>query len=171
MFHADDCNHSCTRNANYSCDESCNASYMSAETLADRIKAIRNAAGDSLSEAGKKVGVSRQAFDKWEKGDTENMKIGNLLRFCDRYQVNIEGLIRGNGEAVWKRFGSAPSRPVLVAQDGAAEAANAAKKDELAQDQKRLLAAFGVAGQESRRIFLQIADGILADFAKRNETN
>lgn len=67
------------------------------DTIADRIKAIRLAAGDTSAAVGKRVGVSRQAVDKWERGDTENMKLGNLLRFCDSYHVNVEALIRGEG--------------------------------------------------------------------------
>lgn len=55
MFHTADCNHSCAQNANHSCTPICNDGYMSEETLADRIKAIRKAARDNLSEAGKKV--------------------------------------------------------------------------------------------------------------------
>lgn len=141
---------------------------MTSETIADRIKAIRTAAGDNLSEAGKKVGVSRQAFDKWEKGDTENMKLGNLLRFCDRYRVNLEALIRGDGD-IWKPPGAGAGTPVIIAFDKAAEPDS--EKYDLTPDQKTLLSAFNVAGHESRRILLQIAEGIIQDFEKRSETN
>ena len=63
--------------------------------LSNRIKAIRVAANDTPAKAAEKVGVSRQAFTKWENGNTENMKLSNLLRFCDKYNTDIECLLRG----------------------------------------------------------------------------
>lgn len=169
MFHGADCNHSCMHHANHSCVSTCNDSYMNKETLADRIKAIRTAAKDSLAQAGEKVGVSRQAFDKWEKGDTENMKLGNLLRFCDRYRVNLEALVRGGDLDLWKRS-ELTSKPVLVAFDPLAEP-NHKANDELTEDQKTLLAGFTIAGAETKKIMLQIAEGVIQDFEKRGETN
>ncbi len=142
---------------------------MSEETLADRIKAIRMAARDNLSEAGKKVGVSRQAFDKWEKGDTENMKLGNLLRFCDRYHVNLEALIRGGENELWKRS-EATAKPILVAFDPIVEQAQEADHD-LTEEQHTLLVGFNLAGLETKKIMLQIAEGVIQDFGKRGEIN
>lgn len=142
---------------------------MSKETLAERIKSIRLAAKDSLSQAGEKVGVSRQAFDKWKKGDTENMKLGNLLNFCDKYRVNLEALVRGGDLDLWKRSEYAP-KPVLVAFDPPAEPRNEAD-DKLSEDQQILLMGFSLAGPETKKIMLQIAEGVIQDFGKRGETN
>jgi transcriptional regulator with XRE-family HTH domain len=62
--------------------------------LAKRFEEIRTAAGDSPAQAAAKVGISRQGYNKWESGDTENIKLANLLRFCHKYDVAIEPLVR-----------------------------------------------------------------------------
>ena len=143
----------------------CNDGYMATETLAERIKAIRLAAKDNLSQAGEKVGVSRQAFDKWEKGDTENMKLGNLLRFCDRYRVNVEALIRGEDSDLWKRSAAKPAT-VIVAYDAAHEAT-----DQMTPEQRTVIKGFDLAGPETKHIMLTIAQGVIDDFGRRSETN
>lgn len=89
----DDCNYSCIEKANHSCSNVCNDSYMT-NTLSERIRRIRESAGDTPQKAADKVGVSRQAFMKWENGATANIKLGNLLTFCDRYRVAVESLLR-----------------------------------------------------------------------------
>lgn len=159
------CNHSCTPNANHSCGPVCNDGYMATETLAERIKAIRLAAKDNLSQAGEKVGVSRQAFDKWEKGDTENMKLENLLRFCDRYRVNFEALIRGDEAELWKRSAVRPAA-VIVAYDAAHEATIT-----MTPEHRTLIKGFDLAGPETKNIMLTIAQGAIDDFGRRSETN
>lgn len=138
---------------------------MGTETLAERIKAIRLAAKDNLSQAGEKVGVSRQAFDKWEKGDTENMKLGNLLRFCDRYRVNLEALIRGDDSELWKRSAAKPAT-VIVAYDAAYEAINS-----MTAEQRVIIKGFDLARPETKHIMLTIAQGVIDDFGKRSELN
>lgn len=165
MFHSSDCNHSCTSNASHSCEFLCNDGYMGNETLGERIKAIRVAAKDTLSQAGEKVGVSRQAFDKWEKGDTENMKLGNLLRFCDRYRVNLEALIRGDDSEIWRRSTSTPAA-VIIAYDAAHEATAS-----MPNEHRTLIKGFDLAGTETKNILLTIAQGVIEDFGRRGETN
>lgn len=142
---------------------------MPNSTLADRIKAIRIAAGDSPADAGKKVGVSRQAFNKWEQGDTENMKLGNLMRFCDRYQVNLEPLLRGDDSQLWN-IANSPRKPVLVALDKAVEH-ESNQTLALSDDQKRLLDGFNAASEETKQAMLVLADIALQRFAGRSETN
>lgn len=63
--------------------------------LAKTILQIRLKSGDSPAEAARKIGCSRQGYVKWEGGDTKNMKLGNLLAFCDAYKIPVEDLIRG----------------------------------------------------------------------------
>jgi transcriptional regulator with XRE-family HTH domain len=62
--------------------------------LAERFKEIRTAAGDTPAKAAEKVGISRQGYNKWESGDTKNMTLNNLLIFCEKYNVEVEPLIR-----------------------------------------------------------------------------
>ncbi len=121
------------------------------DTIADRIKAIRTAAGDSSATVGKRVGVSRQAVDKWERGDTENMKLGNLLRFCDSYHVNVEALIRGEGN-LWE-----------IGNKGSADFASTLRAAEptqceyhLTTDELRLIQWFRSADEQARAILLRI---------------
>ena len=79
----------------------CNDSYMIAN-LANRIKKIREDAGDNPNIAAKKVGISRPAYVKWEAGDTENMKLKNLTSFCDKYHVDVVDLLGGNDSGAEK---------------------------------------------------------------------
>lgn len=65
------------------------------DSLAKRIEAIRIKAGDTPNSAAKKLGISRQAYVKWENGDTANMRLGNLTAFCEKYKVDIAELISG----------------------------------------------------------------------------
>lgn len=63
--------------------------------LEKRIKAIREQAGDNPNSAARRLGISRAGYIKWEDGDTKNMKLGNLLQFCDVYHVDPVELITG----------------------------------------------------------------------------
>jgi len=93
MSHACHCNHSCTTNANHSYIKKCDDLKMQTD-LSKRFQEIRIAAGDTPAQAAAKVGISRQGYNKWENGDTENIKLANLLRFCQKYDVAVEPLIR-----------------------------------------------------------------------------
>lgn len=159
MFHVADCNYSCTTNANDSCKKNCHDGDDMRQTLADRIKSIRIAAGDSPAQVGKWVGVSRQAVDKWERGDTENMKLGNLLRFCDHYHVNVEALIRGEGE-IWASpadytLARAPANAGLHAND------SAPREYRLHDDERRVIAGYRQAAPAIRKILIDITNGVL----------
>ena len=155
MFHTAHCNHSCTKNSNHSYEYICNDGYIMQTSLADRIKAIRTAAGDTPAKVGKKVGVSRQAVDKWERGDTENMKLGNLLRFCDLYHVDVEALIRGDGPLWTPPFD--PSQHFPAPDGGHHVAQSMAGEYHLTTDERRLLDGFRLADAKTRQILLHIA--------------
>lgn len=92
--HVDHCNHSCRPDANHSCGFICKYDGVG-ELLSERIKKIRTDAGDTPAAAALKLGISRQGYVKWESGDTENMKLGNLIAFCDKYHVDVAELITG----------------------------------------------------------------------------
>ncbi len=92
--HSQHCNHSSTLSANHSCTVLCNHNYMIAN-LNERIRDIREKAGDNPHSAAKKLGISRAAYIKWEQGTTENMKLGNLLTFCDKFRVDLVELLAG----------------------------------------------------------------------------
>lgn len=65
------------------------------ENLASLFAQIRADAGDSPTRAAERIGISRQGYSKWETGDTENMKLGNLRRFCEEYKVSPAALLDG----------------------------------------------------------------------------
>lgn len=156
-----DCNYSCSQNANHSCADSCNHRYM-ATTLGEQIKAIREAAGHTHEAAGKHIGISRQAFKKWETGDTENIKLGNLLRFCDKYHVNIESLLRGSIAKTSKTKGYDKTTPVTLII-----------ANEPPSDEREVLDAYRAASPEVKEMFLALARQTLQRkvFIKRNDTH
>lgn len=67
------------------------------DTLNERLKALRSALGITLEEFGKRVGVTRSAIGRIEKGDrklTEQM----ALSICREFRVNYYWLTEGKGE-------------------------------------------------------------------------
>ncbi len=65
------------------------------ETIGQRIKKIREAAGVSQQYLAEKVGVSRVAVTKWESGQTSNLKLDNLMKLCNFLGISVEYLIHG----------------------------------------------------------------------------
>lgn len=127
----------------------CNASYMETAALAKKIADIRIASGDNLEQAAGKIGVSRQAYRKWEIGATANMKLEHLAKFCDAYGVAIEDMVR------------ASSRPAARIAPRAV--------DSRAPDEARLLDGFAMATPEIREAMLDMADRARARFQPRTE--
>lgn len=87
-------NHSYRDNANHSYEEPCNASGM--ERINDRIKRLRDQAGMSQGALARAVGVTRPAVSKWENGDTENLKLSNLIKLCQIFRLTADELIGGD---------------------------------------------------------------------------
>lgn len=171
--HADHCNYSCTPEANHSCTDTCNYCYAMPDTLAETIKTIRTAAGDSPAAAAKKVGVSRQGYVKWEQGDTKNMKLGNLITFCDSYKVGVDELLRGMivfGEAhpAADIEYQAPARASRVAI-GLTATPLPLKVEEPNPEVRELIEGFAVAESGVRKAMLAIAREAITAFGKRSE--
>ena len=169
MFHVCDCNHSFTMDANHSYIKKCNDSYAMTNTLADTIKKIRLRAGDSPAKAAAKIGVSRPGYLKWEQGDTQNMKLGNLLAFCDHYEIAIERLIRGliTDEEI---EGSPVNPPGADKYEQSYQSTRliAAERD---PDAKMLIDGYSVADDGLKRAMLTLARESLTLFELRNEKN
>ncbi len=68
------------------------------DTIATRIKKLREDRNLTQKQVADAVKVSRVAVTKWENGDTENLKLCNLLNICKLFDVSIEGLISGKDE-------------------------------------------------------------------------
>lgn len=149
------------------------------EPIADLIRQIREAAGDSPAKAADKVGISRQGYNKWEGGDTENMKLRHLVTFCDKYRVNLEELVRGRilyveDEAHPATANKLPSVPVgkppgtAISYSATPIAPNliVAEPD---PEERLIVEAFRKATPELKRIMLVNAREVLALFEKRSE--
>ena len=94
IAHARYGNHSYRANANHSYGDPCNASRM--ERINDRIKRLRDQAGMSQGALARVVGVTRPAVSKWENGDTENLKLSNIVKLCQIFRVSADELIGGD---------------------------------------------------------------------------
>lgn len=66
-----------------------------ARSLARRIRQLREARNLSQQQLADRLNISRVAVTKWESGETENMKIDNLLALSDFFGLSIDELITG----------------------------------------------------------------------------
>jgi transcriptional regulator with XRE-family HTH domain len=60
-----------------------------------RINSMRLLMGKTPEQYARMIGVSRQALLKWETGDTENIKIRNLLKISECHDISLEELVSG----------------------------------------------------------------------------
>lgn len=165
LIHDADCNHSCTHAANHSYLTICNYRYPMEISLAERIATIRKAAGDSPAKAAEKIGVSRQGYMKWENGNTANMKLGNLITFCDKYKVNIEHLLRGMSESIDQR----PADNLENFQYSNIRSVPALRVSEPDPDERTLIEGFRSADNGMKRALLALAREAQLAFEKRSE--
>ncbi|MDR0578513.1 MAG: helix-turn-helix domain-containing protein [Candidatus Accumulibacter sp.] len=63
--------------------------------IGKRINSLRLLMGKTPEQYARMIGVSRQALLKWETGDTENIKIRNLLRISECHDISVDELITG----------------------------------------------------------------------------
>lgn len=152
---------------------------MEKSSLASLIEKIRTDAGDSPAKAAGKVGVSRQGYLKWETGDTANMKLGNLLAFCDKYNVDVGLLLRGM-IVVADECHQANTQPNIdnTPFNGEPRVAYSATPvvTELSAREpdpniRKLIEAYHVADSKDREQMIWLADRALAAFEKRSEQN
>lgn len=110
--------------------------------LPDRIKTIREKAGDSVAQAGARIGISRQAYEKWENSATQNMKLKNLLKFCNSYGIGVAELLLDETPALL--YATEPKATVIIASDSL-------------QQESELVQGFRLASPELRQIMLDLA--------------
>lgn len=65
--------------------------------LKDNLIGLRNSLGLSQEEVAEKIGISRQAYAKWEKGMTVP-DVEKCAALADFYQVSIDSLLRHEAE-------------------------------------------------------------------------
>ena len=66
-------------------------------TVNDRMKLVREEAGDNFTQCGEKIGISRSAVSMIESG-TNNPSRQTVELFCREYGVNRDWLETGEGE-------------------------------------------------------------------------
>lgn len=67
------------------------------EDIGKRLAKLRRGKGLNQEELAEKLGVSRQAVSKWERGES-TPDIANLVSLSELYQVSIDYLAKGEGE-------------------------------------------------------------------------
>ena len=65
--------------------------------LKDNISRLRNVTGYSQEEVAEKIGISRQAYAKWEKGETIP-DVERCQKLAELYGVTIDSLINFSGK-------------------------------------------------------------------------
>jgi DNA-binding XRE family transcriptional regulator len=66
-----------------------------ADTMGERIRALREQAGLTQTELGDRVGVSFSAVNQWESGATQNIKTEPFARLLDLFGVDHCFLVWG----------------------------------------------------------------------------
>jgi transcriptional regulator with XRE-family HTH domain len=67
------------------------------DKVGKRINLLRLLMGKTPEQYARMIGVSRQALLKWETGDTENIKIRNLLKISECHDISLDELLAGKG--------------------------------------------------------------------------
>ena len=75
--------------------------------LRDNLIMLRNIRGYSQEEVAEKIGISRQAYSKWESGSTIP-NIEKCQRLAEMYGVSIDSLVRTETVEAW---GNIPPPP------------------------------------------------------------
>ena len=65
--------------------------------LKDNIMMLRRLNGYSQEEVAEKIGISRQAYAKWEKGETVP-DVERCLKLAELYGTTIDALVRTSGK-------------------------------------------------------------------------
>ena len=73
--------------------------------FSERLGALRRAKGMSQEDLAEKMGVSRQAVQKWESG-ASTPEIENLVRLGDFFEVSLDYLIKGQEQLEQKEDAS-----------------------------------------------------------------
>lgn len=121
------------------------------ETLGEKIRRLREKRGFTQGEVADACLVSRVAVTKWESGDTENIKLGNLYRLCQKLQIDVVDLLG------WKSPSGVDSR--FVAEDSHQYATEAKREpvNDLSGDEQQLLDLYRQALPQMRSAILASA--------------
>lgn len=109
---------------------------------ADRLQQLRKAHGYSQEALSEKLGVSRQAVSKWERGES-SPDTDNLIAIANLYSVTLDELINGDGavkKSAYDNLSSAPEELPSVPK-----IQNPVKRHSLYKDRARRLLKFPFA--------------------------
>lgn len=127
----------------------------------ERIKFLRNTLGMTLEDFGKRVGVTRSAIGRIEKGErgvTEQM----ILSICREFDINEEWLRTGNGEM--KLISSEDDEVMkyvgLLLKD---------KEDFVAQKIKRFIIGYEKLDAEDRKVVEKLMRQVFEDEKKEQD--
>lgn len=67
--------------------------------LKDRILEARQKLGITQAEMATRMGITPQAVNQWESGDTEPRDLGRIVKLADVLEVSLDYLIKGSGGA------------------------------------------------------------------------
>jgi transcriptional regulator with XRE-family HTH domain len=157
MIHAEQGNSSYRLKSNHSFRLLCNSSYM--ERLSERIARLRIEKQLSQRAVGGACGVSHVAVGKWESGQTENIKLANLLALARLFGMSASELLQEPSLGV-----AYTSTPVQVAQ----------QRDEynvITDDEQLILTAYRMADETGRSLLLAQARTLNAIRARSTSAN
>lgn len=66
-------------------------------TLGQRITEAREGAKLTQAELARRIGQSRSAINKWESGDTKNLKLDNLFKLAEKTGYSAKWIAVGEG--------------------------------------------------------------------------
>jgi transcriptional regulator with XRE-family HTH domain len=69
--------------------------YGAVETMADRIKSLRQARGMTQEQLADYCGVTKSAVSQWESGSTSNIRLQPLMRLVEALRTDHAFLIYG----------------------------------------------------------------------------
>lgn len=72
--------------------------YCAMETMGERIKRLRESRGWTQEQMAQRFGVSRAAVSKWERDETNDIRLKTFLAICEEFQLTPNYLVHGPEE-------------------------------------------------------------------------
>lgn len=89
-----------------------NHRYMA--TLSERIARLRTDRQMSQHDLGKRLGVSHVSVGKWETGQTQNLKLKNLIALCRLFGISADDLLREDPS--YRIAADSPTPPLIASE-------------------------------------------------------
>ena len=89
------------------------------KTMGMRIRSKRVELGLTMEELGEKLGVQRQAINKWEKGEVQNIKRSYITKMAELFDVSPAWLMGFESSENVTLTYSAPGKETVVTEPDA----------------------------------------------------